>query len=312
MKNIFNNMEISGSTLLASAIFCESRWITKSMVAWRLAEIIHTVRLYRDYRLPAQHKSIESFIETYLGFFESQDFIVKSDKSGIMMYKIKSKKHGLMLKYYFNNISEILLPRSILCFLTRKHTDMDTDGKYSIFLRITGILRYDIQFSGQFCDEKCLSALDELISIPGDKKARENSLVFWSEISYHLRMGYYFSISIMELIFPKIGTVLQKNLVNNMVKLANIYHKTGIIENYGIISVSTFNNAVELMIDEQALCIAKNSDKPGDRILGTGVQFNEICMSIKDMLSMEYEREKDVLNIPDEFFFQEDSGSYDD
>ncbi len=295
MEDLFSNMEISGSTLLSSVLFFETRWTSKPILKWRLNEVIDTITYYRKKDLMKRYGSLDSFIDRYISFFESQDFIIKSEKSGSLLYKVRSKKHNQILKYYFNNISELLLPRSFIAFIIKRHNVTNYEEIMEMLKNLAVIFRHSIKFRSIFLDESILRNVIENSYSENDLNAPCSSVIFWANLSAHLRLGYYYGISMIVKILSREEEIRQGDLIIRMIKLANLYNKLGIISHYNIISSAMFSNVIDMLIEEKVISISRNSDNQNERFLQINTENMNKTDGIKDSISLEYERDRDVL-----------------
>lgn len=303
MERILYGMDTSGSTLLATLLFFESRWVSRSLLRWRLKNIASLIQHYKDSSIFDKFGSEEEFLDKYLSFFISQEFIIKSEKQNKVLYKVRSKKNRQILKYYFNNLSDMLLPNSLICFILKKfqYSCSETSPIFSTFDQLNRIFRHEFQFSEKFSKKENLLYIIEYISSINDDMEIKRVINFWSALSYHLRTGYCYSISIILKLLTDNGRTVQKNLIVQTVQLMDLYHKAGIIKDYNTVSTALISNTVGLLIDEGIIGIAENFDNPGDRILELSSSDTSSAEDIRNLITLDYERDESVW-INDDIF----------
>lgn len=293
MENIFNNMEISGSTLLSSVLFFEKRWVTRSILNWRLNKIISILSIFRSYKFFEKFKSIDDFLNDYLSFFEDQEFIIRSFGNNNILYKVKSKKSNQIMRYYFNSISNILLPVSFLSFLIKKQNFQSNyhDELKESFNTILNIFRFEFQpVDIAYIKDKTLDYfLNDYQKL--DEITQKRTIAYFSQMCRHVRLSYFYAMDFSIKLLLKNGLMIQNDLIKKIITLSNYYHKIGVIKDFNIISVDIFKNIMDFLIEENTLIIEKNTDKKEDRTLRLNTDNMENTQTIKNALIYKHEAE---------------------
>lgn len=295
MKNIHDNMDISATTLLSAALFYETGWTSIEEIRWRTKLLLNTIKSNRSKKVSSVliNKDTEELIDKHLEFLISQDFLVKSSINGHQLYRVPSTKQNLLLKYYFNSISDILLPRGLLYYIVKKHKTTAINTILPIFDDLKQVFRHNINFDRHPGPHYVSEILKELAEIE-DIRQKHKTVHFWQCLCTHIRESYCSFINIIINLLDEGNVLEQKKTLDKIIKACKFYHRTGIIKNFNSISVEIFSNIFDYLIEENILMIVKNNDDSKLRTIRLNHDNIDIALAIVDKLSYDHEKEQNL------------------